>query len=105
MRQSRLPGKSSRKRWRRGIQQRIECEISSAKVNLKSWRSMPSPALLFDIGNVLVRFDFSVAAQRLAGLSTATVEEVFELLSPFKDDLECGRISNDDFIAQSIERI
>jgi glucose-1-phosphatase len=66
---------------------------------------MPSPALLFDIGNVLVRFDFTVAAQRLAALAETTAEEVLELLSPFKDDLECGRISDADFIAQSMARI
>ena len=66
---------------------------------------MPSPALLFDIGNVLVRFDFTVAAQRLAALSRASAEEVLALLSPFKDELESGRISDDDFITQSMERI
>ena len=66
---------------------------------------MPSPALLFDIGNVLVRFDFTAAAQRLAAQSRATAEEVLALLSPFKDDLESGRISDDDFITQSTARI
>lgn len=66
---------------------------------------MPSPALLFDIGNVLVRFDFTVAAQRLAAKSDASTEGVLALLSPFKDELESGRISDDDFIAQSIARI
>ena len=66
---------------------------------------MPSPALLFDIGNVLVRFDFTVAAQRFAAMSGASAEEVLALLSPFKDELECGRISDEDFIAQSMERI
>lgn len=66
---------------------------------------MSSPALLFDIGNVLVRFDFTVAAQRLAANSDASTEEVLALLSPFKDELESGRISDDDFIAQSIARI
>lgn len=66
---------------------------------------MPSSALLFDIGNVLVRFDFMVAAQRLAALAEATAEEVMERLAPFKDDLECGRISDEDFVAQSMDRI
>lgn len=63
------------------------------------------PALLFDIGNVLVRFDFTIAAQRFAAQSAATTEQVLSLLSPFKDDLESGRISDDDFITQSIARI
>jgi putative hydrolase of the HAD superfamily len=62
-------------------------------------------ALLFDIGNVLVRFDFTAAAQRFAAQSEATTEQVLSLLSPFKDDLESGRISDDDFVSQSIERI
>jgi putative hydrolase of the HAD superfamily len=62
-------------------------------------------ALLFDIGNVLVRFDFSPAAQKFASLSKATAQEVLSLLAPFKDDLESGRIADDDFIAQSVERI
>ena len=66
---------------------------------------MPSPALLFDIGNVIVRFDFTVAAQRFAAQSRATAEEVLALLSPFKDELESGRISDEDFIAQSVARI
>ncbi|QIF00559.1 HAD family phosphatase [Roseimicrobium sp. ORNL1] len=64
-----------------------------------------SRALLFDIGNVLVRFDFSPAAQKFATLSKATAQEVLSLLAPFKDDLESGRIADDDFIAQSVERI
>lgn len=66
---------------------------------------MPSQALLFDIGNVLVRFDFAAAAQRFAAESEATTEEVLALLSPFKDELESGLISDDDFIAQSVARI
>lgn len=66
---------------------------------------MPPRALLFDIGNVLVRFDFTLAAQRFAAQSEATTEQVLSLLSPFKDDLESGRISDDDFIAQSMARI
>lgn len=66
---------------------------------------MPAPALLFDIGNVLVRFDFTVAAQRFASMSAASAEQVLALLSPFKDELESGRISDEDFVTQSMERI
>lgn len=66
---------------------------------------MPAPALLFDIGNVLVRFDFTVAAQRFASMSAASAEQVLALLSPFKDELESGLISDEDFITQSMERI
>lgn len=66
---------------------------------------MPSPALLFDIGNVLVRFDFTVAAQRFAALSEATTAQALALLSPFKEDLESGRISDDEFVATSMALI
>ncbi len=62
-------------------------------------------ALLFDIGNVLVRFDFTHAAQRFAELSDATAQEVLALLAPFKDGLESGQVSDEDFITQSVERI
>jgi putative hydrolase of the HAD superfamily len=54
---------------------------------------------------VLVRFDFTAAAERFAAQSEATTEQVLALLSPFKDDLESGRISDDDFVSQSIARI
>ncbi len=62
-------------------------------------------AFLFDIGNVLVHFDFSEAAQKLAQQSEASADEVLMLLSPFKDDLESGRMSDADFITQAIARI
>ncbi|MEI6534996.1 MAG: HAD family phosphatase [Verrucomicrobiaceae bacterium] len=62
-------------------------------------------AFLFDIGNVLVHFDFREAAQKFAQLSAATADEILTLLSPFKDDLESGRMSDADFITQSISRI
>lgn len=66
---------------------------------------MPDPALLFDIGNVLVHFDFTPAARRFATLSDATEAEVLARLRPFKDDLESGRISDDDFIRESTRLI
>lgn len=62
-------------------------------------------AYLFDIGNVLVHFDFGQAAQKFARQSAATADEILTLLSPFKDDLESGRMSDDDFITQSIALI
>ncbi|TLD68335.1 HAD family phosphatase [Phragmitibacter flavus] len=62
-------------------------------------------AYLFDIGNVLLRFDFTPAARQLALLSEASTEEILTLLAPFKDDLESGRISDADFIQQSSDLI
>ena len=66
---------------------------------------MAPSALLFDIGNVLVRFDFTVAAQRMAKQSHASATEITQLLSPFKDDLESGAMSDAEFVRQSMERI
>lgn len=66
---------------------------------------MRDRALLFDIGNVLVRFDFTQAAQRFAEMSDASAEEVLKRLAPFKDDLESGRITNAHFVEQSMALI
>ncbi len=62
-------------------------------------------AFLFDIGNVLVHFDFRDAVQKFAQQSAATASEILTLLSPLKDDLESGRMSDADFITQAIARI
>ncbi len=66
---------------------------------------MSGPAFLFDIGNVLVRFDFTHALARLAEQSSAPAGEVPKLLSPLKDALESGQMSDDDFISQSIAKL
>jgi putative hydrolase of the HAD superfamily len=66
---------------------------------------MSSRTLLFDIGNVIVHFDFVPAARRFAALSEATEAEVLARLRPFKDDLESGRINDEDFVSQSMELI
>jgi len=66
---------------------------------------MPRPALLFDIGNVLLRFDFTVAARRFSDLSEASATEVLGLLSPFKEDLESGAIDDASFTRLATERI
>jgi putative hydrolase of the HAD superfamily len=66
---------------------------------------MSGRAFLFDIGNVLVRFDFTHALARLAEQSAAPVGEVPMLLSPLKDALESGQMSDDDFISESIAKL
>ena len=66
---------------------------------------MPRPALLFDIGNVLLRFDFRVAAQRFSELSDASATDVLGLMSPFKEDLESGAIDDATFTQLATERI
>lgn len=62
-------------------------------------------AFLFDIGNVIVRFDFSQAALKFAALSMSSADEVLAALSPYKEDLESGRISDSAFVKQSMDRI
>lgn len=74
-------------------------------VNEVLWFFMPPTAFLFDIGNVLVHFDFKEASRRFAEQSDATPDEVLAVLLPFKNRLESGRISDDDFITQSTARI
>ena len=66
---------------------------------------MAQPAFLFDIGNVLLRFDFSVAARRFAERSDAEADEVISQLSLFKDDLESGIMPDAEFVRLSTERI
>lgn len=62
-------------------------------------------AFLFDIGNVILRFDFNAAAGRLAGLSEFASGEVLHRLSAYKHALESGAISDEDFITESIRSI
>lgn len=64
-----------------------------------------SRVFLFDIGNVLVHFDFAPAVRRLAEMSGATADAVKSLLAPIKEDHESGRLDDDDFITQGIARI
>jgi glucose-1-phosphatase len=59
-------------------------------------------ALLFDIGNVIVTFDFTLAAQRFAERSALSAEAIMAAIAPFKDPLESGQLSDADFIQQSI---
>ncbi len=61
-------------------------------------------ALIFDIGNVLLRFDFGVAIAKLQPLCTHVAEG--PLLAPLetvKNDYEAGRISRAAFLAQAFE--
>ena len=70
-------------------------------------QSPPSPplAFLFDIGNVILPFDFTISARRLAELSHATAEEIFERLAPLLVPLETGTLAPDPFIAEASQRI
>lgn len=59
---------------------------------------MPKPdTLIFDIGNVLVRFDYNLAVKRLAGVCGGTIPDP-EALELAKKDYEGGRIDRLTFL-------
>jgi glucose-1-phosphatase len=60
------------------------------------------PALLFDIGNVLVTFDFSPFIQHLTAHSPLSAAEISQTLAPIKDAFESGQSSADTFVSQSM---
>lgn len=62
-------------------------------------------AYLFDIGNVIITFDFSISARKIAAHSRVPAEELLALVTPLTIDLELGSISPDEFIAAASERI
>jgi glucose-1-phosphatase len=57
-------------------------------------------AIVFDIGNVLLRFDFNLAIQRVAPFCSVEPSEIHALLEPLKVDLERGRIGGDAFLRE-----
>lgn len=66
---------------------------------------MSATTLLFDIGNVLVTFDFSRASRRVAEKSRFDADTVLKVVSDIKDELEGGRMDEDAFFALAMERI
>ena len=60
-----------------------------------------SRTFLFDIGNVLLHFDFTKAARRFAAASDAGESEVLSRISTLKNELESGALSDEEFIARS----
>ena len=63
------------------------------------------PALLCDIGNVIVGFDFQRTAHRLAAQSSHTAESILQTLHPLKVPLEDGQIDDTTFIREAIATI
>ncbi len=59
---------------------------------------MNRPALLCDIGNVLVSFDFTVAAQRCAEFCPHPPGALLSRLDGIKEPYERGELSDADFI-------
>ena len=62
-------------------------------------------ALLFDIGNVLVTFDFQRSAARMAERSRLTKEAIFAAIDPFKVPFESGAMPEAEFAFRAMEAI
>lgn len=55
-------------------------------------------AILFDIGKVIVDFDFQVSARKIAPLCSLPSVQILEVLTPHMVELESGQISRDQFL-------
>lgn len=62
-------------------------------------------SVVFDIGNVLLRFDFGVAIRRIAPFCSLSPVQIGAAIEPMKVDLESGRIGGDDFLNEAAARI
>jgi HAD superfamily hydrolase (TIGR01509 family) len=60
---------------------------------------MKPEAVVFDLGKVLVHFDWSIAARRMSPRCNLQPDELLRLFdySPLVVDYELGRVSNEDF--------
>lgn len=66
---------------------------------------MPAPAILCDIGNVIVSFDFSIASRRLAALSDTAEALLLDQLQRLKVPFEDGQIDDDTFVSEAMATI
>ncbi|HEY2342528.1 MAG TPA: hypothetical protein VGH90_05845, partial [Chthoniobacteraceae bacterium] len=57
-------------------------------------------ALIFDIGNVLLRFDFQVAWEKLSRDTDAAAEAVFKKIEAIKEPYEAGLLTRAEFQAK-----
>lgn len=78
-------------------------EVLSFLIPVSSFFLMP--ALLFDIGNVLVTFDFDRCAARMAEFSQLSPQAIHAAIAPFKEPLESGRMPEEEFFRLCIEAI
>ena len=62
-------------------------------------------AVIFDIGNVLLSFDFGRVVRRIAPQCGVKVEDFNGRLEPLKMDLESGRISGANGIEYPVTQI
>lgn len=66
---------------------------------------MAKPALLFDIGNVLLTFDFAPAWQHFSEASGLAQDELQRRIQPLKDALESGQMSSEAFVEAATQTI
>lgn len=63
---------------------------------------MPQPVLLSDVGKVLIDFDFSIAARRLAERCDHPAETVMTLFEDIKGPYEDGRMDDATFVREAM---
>ncbi len=63
---------------------------------------MPQPVLLSDVGKVLIDFDFSIAARRLAERCDHPAETVLTLFEDIKGPYEDGRMDDETFVREGM---
>ncbi len=63
---------------------------------------MNSPVIVFDLGKVLVDFDYSIAARKVAARSTKSLQDLAAFLSasPLLVQYECGMVNRREFFEQ-----
>lgn len=66
---------------------------------------MPIQACLFDIGNVLVTFDYTRTFPALAALTPHSYGEIYGHLASQSTELETGRLTSDEFIRGALDFI
>jgi glucose-1-phosphatase len=66
---------------------------------------MPIEAVIFDVGNVLVRFDWQLAEQQFRTRIGNNTKEAREALFILKERLELGRISQEGFVLEAIRAV
>jgi len=67
--------------------------------------SSPIQSVLFDIGNVIIAFDFRRALVRLEPDCTLKSDAALAILLPLVPELETGRLAVPEFIREASERI
>lgn len=62
-------------------------------------------AYLFDIGNVIIAFDFRKAADRIAPQCLVTPEEALRVVTGLSPELERGVLTEDEFVSECVTAI